>query len=86
MAKNPDEAQNIMSAATKIDKKLIHDVWDDFNYRVVLDQTLLITLEDEARWAMKNKLTEQTAMPDFLRYIHADSLKAVRLETSGTKR
>ncbi|MFZ2852811.1 MAG: NrtA/SsuA/CpmA family ABC transporter substrate-binding protein [Rhodocyclaceae bacterium] len=86
VAKNPDEAQSIMSAATKIDKKLIHDVWDAFNYRVVLDQTLLITLEDEARWAMKNKLTEQTAMPDFPRYIHADSLKAVRLEASGTKR
>lgn len=86
VAKNPDEAQTIMSAATKIDKKLIHEVWDAFNYHVGLDQTLLITLEDEARWAIRNKLTEHTAMPDFPRHIHADSLKAVRLEVSGTSR
>ncbi len=80
VAKNPDEAQAIMSAATKIDKSLIHDVWNAFNYQVVLDQTLLITLEDETRWAMKNKLTEQTVMPDYLSVIHIDSLKAIKPE------
>jgi ABC-type nitrate/sulfonate/bicarbonate transport system substrate-binding protein len=80
VAKNPDEAQVIMSAATKIDKSLIHDVWSAFNYQVVLDQTLLITLEDETRWAMKNKLTDQTVMPDYLSFIDIDSLKAVKPE------
>ncbi len=80
VAKNPDEAQVIMSAATKIDQNLIRDVWNDFNYHVVLDQTLLLTLEDETRWAMKNKLTDQTAMPDYLSFIHLDSLKRVKPE------
>lgn len=78
VAKNVDEAQSIMSTATKIDKDLIREVWGGFHYRVALDQTLLITLEDEARWAMKNKLTEQTVMPDFRNYIHLDSLQAVK--------
>jgi len=80
VAKNPEEAQSIMSAATKIDAGLIHEVWNAFNYHVVLDQTLLITLEDEARWAMKNKLTDQTVMPDFMSFIHLDSLKAIKPE------
>ena len=80
MAKNPDDAQAIVSSATKIDKNLIHEVWNAFNYHVVLDQTLLITLEDETRWAMKNKLTDRTVMPDYLSYIHLDSLKAVKPE------
>lgn len=78
VAKNPDEAQSIMSAATKIDKELIHEVWSAFNYRVVLDQTLLLALEDETRWAMSNKLTAQTGMPDYLKFIHIDSLGAVK--------
>jgi NitT/TauT family transport system substrate-binding protein len=78
--KNPDEAQSIMSAATKIDKELIHKVWNAFNYHVVLDQTLLLTLEDETRWAMKNKLTEQTRTPDYQSFIHLDSLRAVKPE------
>jgi NitT/TauT family transport system substrate-binding protein len=80
VAKNPDEAQAIMSSATKIDRNLIRDVWDEFNYHVVLDQTLLLTLEDETRWAMNNKLTDQAAMPDYLSFIHVDSLKAVKPE------
>lgn len=78
VVKSPDEAQGIMAAATKIDKNLIRDVWNVFNYHVGLDQTLLITLEDETRWAMKNKLTEQSVMPDYLNYIHVDSLRAVQ--------
>ncbi len=80
VAAYPDEAQTIMSAATKIDKSLIHEVWGVFNYQVVLDQTLLITLEDETRWAMKNKLTDSTDMPDYLSFIHLDSLKAIKPE------
>ncbi|HLP97396.1 MAG TPA: NrtA/SsuA/CpmA family ABC transporter substrate-binding protein [Sideroxyarcus sp.] len=80
VAKHPDEAQTIMSAATGIDKALIGEVWTSFNYHVVQDQTLLLTLEDETRWAMKNKLTEQTVMPDYLGYIHLDSLRDVKPE------
>ena len=80
VAKNPDAAQSIMSAATDIDVGLIREVWNAFNYHVVLDQTLLITLEDEARWAMRNKLTDRTDMPDYLSFIHFDSLGEVKPE------
>ncbi len=86
VAKNPDAAQTIMAAATKIDKSLIQDVWNAFNYRVVLDQKLLLTLEDEARWAIKNRLTDKTTMPDYASYIHSDSLRAVRPEAVSTNR
>jgi len=80
VAKNPDEAQTIMSINTKIDKGLIREVWNAFNYRVVQGHTLLLTLEDETRWAMKNKLTEQTVMPNYLDYLHLDSLRAIKPE------
>jgi len=80
VARNPDEAQTMMSIATKVDKNLIHDVWNVFDYRVVLDQALLVTLEDETRWAMKKKLTEQTIMPDYLSFIYPDSLMAIKPE------
>lgn len=80
MAKNPDEAQAIVSAAIQVDKELIREIWSAFNYRVALDQMLLIALEDETRWAMKNKLTDRAAMPDYMGYIHLDSLMAVKPE------
>ena len=81
VAKNPQEAQDIMAASIKVDKELVREVWDAFNYQVRLEQNLLITLEDETRWAMKNKLTDKTVMPNYKDYIHVESLMAVRRET-----
>ena len=86
VAKNPQEAQDIMATAIKVDKELVKEVWDAFNYQVSLDQNLLITLEDETRWAMKNKLTDKTAMPNYKDYIHVESLMAVRREAVKLKR
>ena len=80
VAQHPDESQAILSAVTKTDLDLIREVWSAFNYHVFLDNKLLITLEDETRWAMKNKLADQTDMPDFRNYIHIDSLRAVKPE------
>jgi NitT/TauT family transport system substrate-binding protein len=78
VAKHPDEAQTIVAAATKVEGKLVRQVWDAFQYRVVLDWSLIITLEDETRWAMKRKLTDKTVMPDYASYIYSDGLKAVK--------
>lgn len=85
VAKNPQLAQNILASATKIEPDLIAEVWPSFSYRVMLNQTLLITLEDETRWAMKHKLTTQTVMPDYASYIHQDSLKAIRPQSVKLK-
>lgn len=85
VAKNPQLAQSILSSSTKVEQELIADVWNSFNYSIVLDQTLLITLDDETRWAMKNKLTTQNAMPDYASYIHQDSLRAIRPESVKLK-
>ena len=73
-----NEAQDIVSEAIKVDKDLVKEVWDVMSYQVRLDQNLTITLEDETRWAMKNKLTDQAVMPNYLSYIYVDGLKAVK--------
>ena len=86
VAKQPEQAQAIVTAAIKVDLALIKEVWNAFSYHVSLDQTLLITLEDETRWAMKNKLTDKTAMPNYADYIHVDSLMAVKPEAVKLKR
>jgi ABC-type nitrate/sulfonate/bicarbonate transport system substrate-binding protein len=74
VAEHPAEAQAIMAVASKMEVQLVREVWDAFNYRVRLGQTLLIALEDETRWAMKNKLTDRTAMPDYRKSIRDEFL------------
>jgi NitT/TauT family transport system substrate-binding protein len=49
-----------------------------------LDQGLLLVMEDQARWMINNKLTDQTRLPNFLDFIYAEPLatvdpKAVRI-------
>jgi NitT/TauT family transport system substrate-binding protein len=78
VSSHADESQDILTAAIKVDKDLVKEVWDAFGYQVRLDQTLPITLEDETRWAMKSKLTDQAVMPNYLSYIYVDGLKAVK--------
>lgn len=74
----PAEAQVIVSQATKADLALVRNVWNNFGYRLVLDQVLLIMLEDETRWAMKNGLTDRAEMPNYLTSIYVDGLRAVK--------
>jgi NitT/TauT family transport system substrate-binding protein len=84
VAKHPEEAKVIVATATHTDLQLVREVWDAFHYVVRLDQTLLITLEDETRWAMKRGLTDLKTMPDYRKVIHEDSLRSVRPESVKT--
>lgn len=78
VASHSNEAQDMVAEAIKVDKDLVKEVWDVMSYQVRLDQNLTITLEDETRWAMKNKLTDQAVIPNYLSYIYVDGLKAVK--------
>ena len=73
----PQEAQAIMAQASGVELGLVREVWDYFDLRVALDQILLLTLEDETRWAIDNRLTEQTRMPDYRTHVYFDGLAAV---------
>ncbi|RJQ48417.1 MAG: hypothetical protein C4530_24665 [Desulfobacteraceae bacterium] len=42
------------------------------------NQSLIAAMRDEARWIIKNNLTTEKQVPDFLDYNYADGLKAVK--------
>lgn len=64
------------------EKEVVAD-WNTFVFKVSLDQSLILTLEDEARWAIKNKLTDRTEIPNYLDYIYFDALEEVKPEAIG---
>jgi NitT/TauT family transport system substrate-binding protein len=45
---------------------------------VSLEQNLLVVMEDESRWAVKNKVVEAKGTPNFLDVVYVDGLAAVR--------
>ena len=47
-------------------------VWQQNRFSLTLDQSLVLAMEDEARWMIANNLTNATAVPDFRQYIYTD--------------
>ena len=56
-------------------------VWSQNQYSLSLDQSLIVAMEDEARWMISNGLTTEKHVPDFLNYIYEDGLRAIKPET-----
>jgi NitT/TauT family transport system substrate-binding protein len=52
-------------------------VWKQTSFDVTLDQSLLLNLEQQARWAMASGLTDQKEMPNFLSGICSDALRSI---------
>jgi len=77
---NPDEAREIIAGKIEMDRAAFNELWELYDFKVTLDQSLLVTLEAEARWAIKNKLTEATEVPNYLGYIYYDALEDVKPE------
>jgi NitT/TauT family transport system substrate-binding protein len=63
-----------------MDENLLASIWDDFVFELSLDHSLLTILEDEARWAIANKFTDKTKVPNCLGYFYLDAMKAVKPE------
>ncbi len=73
----PAEARKIIAKEVGMDVKELADIWHIYDYHLGLDQTLPLTLRDEARWAMRNKLVTKTKIPDFISYIYLEPLKEI---------
>lgn len=77
---HPAESRRLVADFIKTDQAVLDETWGVFSFRVMLDQSLLVNLEDQTRWAMKNRLTAHRTMPNYLDFIYADGLQAVKPE------
>ncbi len=75
---NRSESVDIIASRMETDRKKIDELWDGYKFRVTLPQFLLVTLEDQARWRIRNNLTDKTKVPNYLNYIYTDALEQVK--------
>ena len=80
LSRHPDEAKAIVQKRLNYDDAYIKTLWPQYTFSLSLEQSLIAAMEDEARWMIKNKLTTEKQVPDFLDYIYEDGLKAVKPE------
>lgn len=76
--KHEEESKKIVAKRLGLRFEDLNALWNEYDYALILDQTVITTLEDEAKWAIKNGLTDKTKVPDYLmNYIYTDALKEV---------
>ena len=78
LKEHDSESQKIVSRALALDPKTIASTWSTTRFGVHLDQQLLILMEDEARWAVRHRLVDAEAIPNYLDSLHLDSLEKIR--------
>jgi sulfonate transport system substrate-binding protein len=76
--KYPKHAQRIVSNKTGLKVSEIAGIWPDLRFEVALEQSLLTSLENQARWVIRNKLTDRKKVPNYLNFIYLDALEAVK--------
>lgn len=70
---NPEDTRKIMAEYVGEGAAAL----GDFNYDVRLSQSLILSLEAQARWAVRKKLTDATDIPNFLLMVYTGGMEAV---------
>ena len=76
--KDREKAQEIIAKRLNLDRNVVNAAWDDFVFGISLDQSLLVSWDNIARWAIKNRLVNKNKIPNYLNYICLDALEAVK--------
>jgi NitT/TauT family transport system substrate-binding protein len=76
--KEPLKAQSILRDRLKLDQSFIDWIWTRYNYHLTLDQSLITTLESEARWAQSVVHKKIGPPPNYLSFIYTLPMRKVR--------
>jgi ABC-type nitrate/sulfonate/bicarbonate transport system substrate-binding protein len=77
----PVEAKAILQKRMNVDAAYLETIWPSYSFDLSLDLSLIVAMNDEARWMISNNLTTETNLPDFSKFIYAEGLKAVKPES-----
>ncbi len=75
---NKDQAAAIMANELNMDKDFVFSIFGNYQFGLFLDQATIQTIENQARWAIQNKLTDKTTVPNYLDYIYINALEEVK--------
>lgn len=74
---NPERARALIGAMAELDDDVMRRAFAPGDFTVSLDQPLLLTLSDQARWAMARSISPAVAMPNFLHSVDQSPLRRI---------
>jgi len=77
------EALEIVARTLNLTPEAVMGGWSKIRFRVRLDQDLLTLMEDEARWAVRNKLVNAEKPPNYFNFLYLEGLGKLKPEAVG---
>lgn len=75
---HPREAKDILKRRLGLNEDFVAWAWGDMDFRLGLDQSLITTLEAEARWAVREgHVPEGSRAPNYLQFVEPGPLRKV---------
>lgn len=71
---HPEETRKIAQKQTSYDDTYMDQDWLKHQFSVGLSQSLIRSMEDEARWRVRHNMTAASDVPDFSNYMSPDAL------------
>lgn len=78
IANDPAASEEIVAKVLKKSPEEARRLMSNNRFALSLEQNLLVVMEDEARWAAKNKVVETKGTPNFLNAVYLDGLAEVK--------
>lgn len=75
---HPDTVQKDVAVFTGHEQAVFNKAWATITFRLGLDASLLVSLEDQTQWAIRHDLAAKQAMPDYREYMAPDFLRSVK--------
>ncbi|WP_415886415.1 hypothetical protein ACMXYO_00245 [Neptuniibacter sp. QD37_6] len=77
IAENPEESQMILREKLKLSQAFIDWIWQDYLFKLSLNQSQVNSIEQQARWAIESKLVISETTPDFIQFFDATALQKI---------
>ncbi len=72
---NPERSMAIVAERIKMDPDLLRVQWKPTRFRVALEQSTIVDLENMARWQLRGGLARAQEVPNYLDFIHFPTLE-----------
>lgn len=77
---HPDEVRLLLADKFKRPDEYITGVLPQFHFTLSLNQSMILAMEDEARWVMSTRPAQTMKLPNYLDFTYFDGLEKVKPE------
>ncbi len=77
---NPERAKTILMSRLQRSRSNVESIWREYQYQLSMDQSLLASLESEARWAVRGGFVPNAQKVNLLDYLYPGPMQKVAPE------